>query len=316
MGRFRHYEQQVTGLQSCRMINTQRAGSGRIAGIATALGGALSNQLGAASGSLAFPGMGPLGVVAVRQLVAAMILLPVVRPRIRDLTRAQWWPVLLLAFVFGIMNLTLYLAVERIGLGLAVTLEFCGPLAVALLSTRTRNSAICAAIAAAGVMAITRPQPTTDYLGVGLGLIAACSWAAYILLNRTIGSRIPGVEGTATATGISAVLFLPIGVWILITTRPDMFALLCAVGAGVLASTVPFVADLIALRKIPAHLFGILMSINPVLAACIGAILLHEELGTIEWVGIALIVAANTAALLLPSGTPRAATAGASPRRD
>ncbi|WP_235504786.1 EamA family transporter [Arthrobacter sp. Leaf141] len=92
-----------------------------------------------------------------------------------------------------------------------------------------------------------------------------------------------------------------------------MFALLCAVGAGVLASTVPFVADLIALRKIPAHLFGILMSINPVLAAFIGAILLHEELGTIEWVGIALIVAANTAALLLPSGTPRDATAGARP---
>jgi len=305
-----HYEQVVTGMQTSTMTTKKQAGSGRTVGIATALGGALSNQLGAASGSLAFPVIGPVGVVAVRQLVAAAILLPVVRPRIRDLTRAQWWPVLLLALVFGTMNLTLYLAIERIGLGLAVTLEFCGPLAVALLGSRTRNSAFCALIAGAGVIAITRPQPTTDYLGIGLGLIAACSWAAYILLNRTIGSRIPGVRGTATATEISAAAFLPIGAWILITTRPDAFTVLYAVGAGVLASTVPFVADLIALRRIPANLFGILMSINPVLAALIGAILLHEHLGTIEWVGIALIVTANTTALLLPSSTPQTTTAG------
>ncbi len=311
-----HYEQVAASAQNPTMTKVKQAGSGRTTGIATALGGALSNQLGAAIGSLAFPVIGPVGVVAVRQLVAAMILLPVVRPRIRSLTRAQWWPVLLLALVFGTMNLTLYLAIERIGLGLAVILEFCGPLTVALLSSRTRNSAICALIAGAGVIAITRPQPTTDYLGIGLGLIAACSWAAYILLNRTIGSRIPGVQGTATATGVSAALFLPIGAWILITTRPDPFTMLCAVGAGVLASTVPFVADLIALRKIPANLFGILMSINPVLAALIGAILLHEELGIIEGAGIALIVTANTAALLLPSGTPQAATAGAAQRPD
>ena len=288
-------------------MTIKQTGRGRTTGIATALGGALSNQFGAASGSLAFPVIGPVGVVAVRQVIAALILLPVVRPRIRELTRAQWWPVLLLAVVFGTMNLTLYLAIDRIGLGLAVALEFCGPLAVALLSSRTRNSALCALIAGAGVVAITRPQPTTDYLGIGLGLIAACSWAAYILLNRIIGHRIPGIQGTATATGISATLFLPIGAWMLISSGPDASTLLYAVGAGVLASTVPFVADLIALRRIPANLFGILMSINPVLAALIGAILLHEELGAVEWIGIALIVTANTTALILP-GYPQQPT--------
>jgi inner membrane transporter RhtA len=306
-----HYEQTIAGSQTSSMTKLKQEDSGRTGGTVIALGGALSNQVGAASGSLAFPVIGPVGVVAVRQLVAALILLPLVRPRVRDLTPAQWWPVLLLALVFGTMNLTLYLAIERIGLGLAVTLEFCGPLAVALLSSRSRNSVICAAIAGAGVIAITRPQPTTDYLGIGLGLIAACSWATYILLNRIIGSRIPGTQGTATATGVSAVLFLPIGVWILITTRPDGFTLLYAVGAGVLASTIPFVADLVALRRIAADLFGILMSLNPVLAALIGAILLREELGTIEWVGIALIVTANTATLLLSSRRPRTATTGA-----
>lgn len=300
-----HYVQAVNGGQTSTMTTTGHTGSGRARGIGVALGGALSNQLGATSGSLAFPVIGPVGVVAVRQVIAALILLPIVRPRVWELTRAQWWPVVLLALVFGTMNLTLYLAIERIGLGLAVTLEFCGPLAVALLSSRTRTSALCAVIAGAGVMAITRPQPTTDYLGIGLGLIAACSWAAYILLNRTIGHRIPGVQGTATATGISAALFLPIGAWILVTTRPEALTVLYAVGSGVLASTIPFVADLIALRRVPANLFGILMSINPVLAALIGATLLHEHLGTPEWVGIALIVTANTTALLLPGNPPR-----------
>ncbi len=282
------------------MKTTTPAVSARGAGIATALGGALSNQLGAATGSLAFPVIGPVGVVAVRQLVAAMILLPVVRPRIRGLTRGQWWPVLMLALVFGTMNLTLYLAIERVGLGLAVTLEFCGPLAIALLGSRSRRGAALALVAAAGVIAIARPQPTADYVGLGLGLAAACSWAAYILLNKTIGSRIPGVQGTAMATGVSAAVFLPLGAWILIASRPDPFTLLCALGAGVLASTVPFVADLIALRTIPANLFGILMSLNPVLAALIGATLLDEQLGAVEWIGIALIVTANAAALLTP----------------
>jgi inner membrane transporter RhtA len=283
------------------MTETGRPDGKRAAGIAAALGGALSNQLGAASGALAFPIIGPVGVVAVRQLVAAAILLPVVRPRVRSFTRGQWWPVLLLALAFGTMNLSLYLAVERIGLGLAVTLEFCGPLAVALLNSRGRSSATGAVIAGAGVVAIARPEPTTDYIGIALGLVAACSWAAYILLNRIVGFRISGVQGTATATGISALLFLPVGVWVLITTRPDAPTLLYAVGAGVLASTIPFVVDLVALRRMPANLFGILMSVNPVLAALVGAILLHEALGAIEWVGIALIITANTAALVLSS---------------
>lgn len=308
---FMHCEQAVAVLHTSSMTKLKHAAGDRTTGLATALGGALSNQFGAASGSLAFPVIGPLGVVAVRQIVAAAILLPLVRPRVLDLTRAQWWPVLLLALVFGTMNLTLYLAIDRIGLGLAVTLEFCGPLAVALLSARTRSSVICAVIAGAGVTAISRPQSTTDYAGIGLALIAACSWAAYILLNRTIGSRIPGAQGTATATGVSAVLFLPIGGWVLVTSRPDAFTLLCAIGAGVLASAVPFMADLIALRRIPANVFGILMSINPVLAALIGAVLLDEHLGTVESVGIVLIVTANTAALRLAARTTRSATARA-----
>ena len=269
----------------------------RRTGIAVSVISAFSNQLGAAGGSLAFPVIGPAGVVAVRQIVAAAILLPLVRPSVRALTRSQWWPVLFLAVVFGTMNLSLYSAIDRIGLGLAVTLEFLGPLAVALSGSRSRTNMICALVAGAGVVAICRPQPSTDYPGIALGLLAACSWAAYILLNRTIGSRIPGIQGTATATGVSAVLFLPVVIWVFATEQPDVFTVLCAIGAGILASAVPFVADIVALRRIPADLFGLLMSLNPVLAAVIGASLLHEELGLIEGTGSALIVAANACAL-------------------
>ncbi|MDR6414811.1 EamA family transporter [Pseudarthrobacter sulfonivorans] len=267
--------------------------------MATLMASALSNQLGAASGSLAFPVLGPVGVVAVRQLIAAAVLLPLVRPRIRALTRDQWWPVVLLAVVFGTMNLGLYAAIDRIGLGLAVTLEFLGPLAIALLTSRRKSSAVCAVIAGAGVLAITRPEASTDYLGIGLALVAASSWAAYILLNQTVGTRLPGIQGTAAATGISAALFLPVALTVFLMQKPDAFTVLCAVGAGILASVVPYVADLLALRKVPANLFGILMSINPVFAAVIGSVALHEALGLIEWAGIALIVAANAFSLLL-----------------
>lgn len=274
-----------------------QSGTGRAAGIATLMGSAVSNQLGAATGSLAFPVLGPVGVVAIRQLMAAAVLLPIVRPRIRELTRAQWWPIILLAVVFGTMNLGLYSAVERIGLGLAVTLEFLGPLAVAIFTRRSRRSAACGAVAAAGVVAIAQPEATSDYVGIGYALLAALSWAAYILLNRTVGTRVPGVEGTAVAAGLSALAFAPIACLIILEARPSVTVLLYAVTAGILSSVVPYVADLLALRRIPANLFGILMSVNPVFAAIIGVVALKQLLNPGEVLGIALIVIANLAAV-------------------
>ena len=284
------------------MIDTRAVGvkpSRKAGGAATLLASALSNQLGAATASFAFPVMGPIGVVAVRQLVAAAVLLPIVRPRLRELSWRQWWPVLLLAVSFGTMNLGLYASIQRIGLGLAVTLEFLGPLAVALISSRRKSSALCAVLAAFGVLAITRPEASMDVVGIGLGLIAACSWAAYILLNRTVGQRVQGIQGTAAATGVSATLFLPVAVVVFISQPVDGLAVLCAVAAGIFASVLPYVADLIALRRVPANMFGVLMSINPVFAAVIGAVILHQDLAAGQWVGIGLIVAANAGVLLL-----------------
>ncbi|WP_255430095.1 DMT family transporter [Streptomonospora sp. PA3] len=278
--------------------------TGRSAGIAMMAGSGLSNQVGAAIGSFAFPVIGPVGVVAVRQWIAAAALLAVGRPRLRSFTRHQWWPVLLLAAVFAAMNLSLYSAIDRIGLGLAVTLEFLGPLTVALSASRRTSDLGCAVIAAIGVVALTRPQPSTDFLGIGLGLLAAACWASYILLNRSVGRRFPGAEGTAAAAGLSGLLFVPIGIVVLVQHPPTPAALACAAAAGILSSTVPFLTDMLALRRVPAHFFGIFMSINPVLAATVGLVLLGQHLHIGQWLGIAAIATANTVSVASASRRP------------
>jgi inner membrane transporter RhtA len=268
------------------------------------LGSGLSSQVGAAVGSFAFPVLGPAGVVAVRQLVAAIVLLSVGRPRLRALTWRQWQPVLLLAVVFAIMNLSLYTAIDRVGLGLAVTLEFLGPLAVALAGSRRRTDLGCAVIAAAGVLVLMRPEPTTDYLGLGLALLAALCWAAYILLNRVIGQRIAGAQGSAAAAGISAAIYLPIGIANFVRHPPTAAAFGCAMTAGILSSALPYLADLIILRRVPTRAFGLFMSVNPVMAALVGVILLRQELAWIEWASIGAIVAANAVSILTQRAEP------------
>ncbi|WP_333764438.1 EamA family transporter [Streptomyces sp. IBSBF 2390] len=265
--------------------------------MATMIGSGLSNQTGAAVGALAFPVLGPLGVVAVRQYVAAVVLLAVARPRLRGFTRRQWWPVLLLAAVFGTMNLSLYTAVDRIGLGLAVTLEFLGPLTIALAASRRRLDAGCALLAGAGVVVLMRPRPSADYTGMALGLVAACCWASYILLNRVVGRRIPGAQGTAAASAVSALAFLPLGVLVALRHPPTTAAVLCAVAAGLLSSAVPYLADLLTLRHVPAQTFGLFMSVNPVLAALVGLVVLGQEMGGPEWTGIGAVVAANAVSI-------------------
>lgn len=272
-------------------------GAGRGAGVALMLGSGLSNQTGASVAALAFPVIGPAGVVAVRQWVAAVILGAVGRPRLRHFTAEQWRPVLGLALVFAGMNLSLYTAIDRIGLGLAVTLEFLGPLTVALAGSRRRVDLVAAGAAAGAVAVLMRPTPSTDYLGIGLALLAAACWACYILLNRTVGARLPGLEGSAAAAAVSALLYLPVGAWVLWHHPPTPAALGCALIAGVLSSAVPFLADLLALRRVPAHFFGVFMSVNPVFAALVGLAVLGQRLDVLAWIAIAVIVAANTAAV-------------------
>src|SRR5262249_47598687 len=163
-----------------------------------------------ATAALAFPVLGPVGVVAVRQWVACAVLLGSVRPRFRSFTAAQWRPVLALAVIFALMNLTLYGAIARIGLGLAMTLEFLGPLSIRRLASRRVLDLGCALVAGAAVVVLIRPQPSTDYAGIALAVLAASCWAGYILVNRVMGRRLPGVQGSAAAAMVSALLYVPV----------------------------------------------------------------------------------------------------------
>ncbi|WP_199506210.1 DMT family transporter [Geodermatophilus sp. TF02-6] len=287
-------------------------GARLLRGIGTMLGSALSNQVGAALGAHAFGALGPAGVVATRQVVAAAVLLPLARPPVRRMPRAQWWPVLLLAAVFGGMNLSLYTAIDRIGLGLAVTLEFLGPLAVALAGSRSRRDLSIAATAAIGVYVLVLPGRSSDYLGLGLGLLAAGCWAAYIVLNRVAGARLPGLQAPALATALCALAYLPVLLVLAGSGRLDGVPMAYAVAAGVLSSVVPYAADLTALRFVPQRFFGVFMSVHPVLAALVGMVLLGQLLAGHEWVGIAVVVLANAAAVTTAGGRPHEALAGPS----
>ncbi|MEV6606535.1 EamA family transporter [Kutzneria sp. NPDC051319] len=272
----------------------------RVGGMAMMLGGALSSQVGAATAALAFPVIGPAGVVAVRQWVAGAVLLAAGRPRLRSFTAYEWRPVLALALVFATMNLSLYTAIDRIGLGLAVTLEFLGPVAIALAGSRRLVDVGCALVAAPAAVVLARPQASTDYLGIGLALLAAACWACYILLNRTVGQRLPGAQGSAAAALVSAIVYVPIGVVVLFLHPPTAYSVGEALTAGVLSSAIPFLVDLFALRRVPTQFFGLFMSVNPVLAALVGFVVLGQRLAWLDWTAIAVIAGAMVVASLGP----------------
>lgn len=265
----------------------------RLVGILLMLTSSASNQAGAAIGAGAFPAIGPIGVVAVRQLVAALVLTPLVRPRLRGLRRGQWAPILGMAAVFSVMNLSLYMSIDRIGLAPAATLEFLGPLTVAIAGSRRLVDFACALLAGAGVVVLTDPGPSSDLVGIGLGLLAAGGWAVYILLNRTLGRRLPGLRGTAIAALVTGVAWAPVaGLWFASHT-PTAASLAMAAVCGLMSSAVPYAADLLTLRRVPAHLFGTFTSVNPVWAALAGWAVLHEALHANEWIGMGLIVLGN-----------------------
>ncbi|MGG5752698.1 EamA family transporter [Zafaria sp. Z1313] len=264
-------------------------------GIALVVAGQAANHTGSSLGALAFPVMGPVGVVALRQFTAALVLLFLVRPRLRGLGRGQWLPILGLALVFSVMNLSLYASIERIGLGLAVTLEFLGPLAIAVIGSRRVLDKALSVLAGAGVVVLISPGPATDVAGIALGLLAAAAWACYILLNRTLGERLPGLQGTAVASLVTAAAWVPVAAAWFAARPPTPEALALAAACGVLSSLTPAVADLLALRRIPAPVFGALSSTGPVFAAVAGWLVLHQALAVNEWAGIAVIVLCNAA---------------------
>jgi inner membrane transporter RhtA len=265
-----------------------------------------SVQLGGAFAKTVFDEIGPGGTAFLRVLFAALILAALWRPAVRGLSAAEWRLAVAYGFALVAMNLTFYEALDRIPLGIAVTFEFVGPLGVAIVGSRRPLDLVWVALAAAGILLLSDfGTADLDGLGVALALLAGCFWAAYILLAVRVGRVYEGATGLTIGMCAGAVMLLPFGVAEAGGDLLSTEAVAVALAVAVLSSVIPYSLELEALRRLPAGVFGVLMSLEPAAAALAGFIVLDEGLATREVLAIALVVAASAGAARNASVPPR-----------
>ncbi len=263
------------------------------------LGAILSVQFGAAVAAGLIREIGPVVTVAIRLDVAALVLALVARPSLRGRTAADWRAAAILAVSLVVMNVAFYSAIARIPLGVVTTIEFIGPLGLAAASSRRPRDLIAVAVALAGVVAVSGILDTSlqdlDALGLVFTVIAACGWASYILATRSVGKRFRQVDGLAFAMIGAAVIVTPLGIAAGVSSginlQPSQVA--AGVAIGLLSSVVPYSLELVALRSISTRVFGILLSVEPAVAALAGLVVLAQALTSMEIGGMALVVAAS-----------------------
>jgi inner membrane transporter RhtA len=276
----------------------------RLTGAGAQLVTEVTINYGSSLAGLLIPMVGSPVVVAVRQLVMAITVLPFYRPKFVTFTWARLWPALLLGVVLAVMNLTFYEAVDRLGLGVAATIEFLGPFAVALAASRRFLDFLCAAAAAGGVVLLTWSDGTLEPFGIALALTAAAAWAAYILLTRRVATRLPGLEGITIASVVSLVLLVPLALATVdyATLNWGVLGLLLAV--GVLSSAFPYTVDTFILRRITPRLYAIITSFGPVVAAVFGVLVLGEVLLLQQQIAILVVCLAASAAIATQRDQP------------
>jgi inner membrane transporter RhtA len=268
---------------------------GRERGVAVGLvlAAASSLQVGAAFAVTLFDELGPGGAAFLRLAFAAVVLWAIWRPRLDgDLRIAGAFGVAL-----GLMNWSIYEAIDRIPLGVAVTIEFTGPLLVAVIGSRRPLDAVWVLLAAAGIVLLADPGGgSIDGLGVLLAFTAAGCWIAYIYLSKRAGEAFRGGEGLAIAMAIGALIVLPAGVLQggSALAEPDLLG--AALVVALASSVLPYSLELEALRRIPEAVFGVLMSLQPAVAALAGFVVLDQELGARELAAIAMVVVASAGA--------------------
>jgi len=271
---------------------------GRVPAVGLVLGAIVSVQVGAAVATTLFDDLGPTGTVSLRLGFAAIVLVAIWRPAVKGLRGQRARDVALFGIALAGMNTSFYLALDRIPLGIGVTLEFVGPLGVAFAASRRRLDLVWATLAAAGILLLSpAPGGDLDALGCALALLAGVFWAAYIGLSARVGRGFEGGQGLALAMVLAAALLLPAGI---VDGGGELLeAELLAVGFGVamLSSAIPYSLELEALRRLPQGVFGVLMSLEPAVAATVGFIGLDQGLAAREVLAIALVVAASAGAL-------------------
>ncbi|MFJ4046008.1 EamA family transporter [Microbacterium sp. NPDC089987] len=260
--------------------------------------GLICQEVGASVAVLLFPQVGALGMVMLRLVFSALILLLITRPAMRGHSAAAWRSALMLGGILALMNGLFYLALRELPLGVTVTIEVLGPLALAVIVARTRTAWLWAAVALVGIAALGGGGwDRLTVTGVLFALGAAASWAAYILSSARVGRDFAGLDGLALAMAFGALLSLPFGIVDAgaALLRVELIALGAAV--AVLSSTIPYALELIALRRLSPAVFGILMSLGPATASVAGFVLLGQHLSPLEVAGVVLVVLASAGAV-------------------
>ncbi len=281
----------------------------RVPPIALVLGAVLSVQFGGALAVLLLPLIGVVGSVTLRLGLATLVLWVMVRPRLSGRTRRDWLVVATFAVALTVMNLAFYGSLARLPIGVAVTIEFLGPLALAASLSRRRSDAIAVVAALGGVVLISQiastPLGQLDLVGVGLALVAGACWAAYIVMSTRTGSHFDRLDGIAICLLLGTVMMVPIsglaGVWSNLGAfiTPEVLGLGLAV--AVLSSAIPYSLELLALRHLAAGVFGVLLSLEPAVAALAGLLLLGQRLEPDQLAGMALVVCASVVVLGRPT---------------
>jgi inner membrane transporter RhtA len=256
-----------------------------------------SLQFGAGYAATLFDDLGPGGAAFLRLAIAAVVLLALWRPRLRGRARHELATAALFGLALGAMNVAIYASFDRIPLGIAVTIEFVGPLGVAIAGSRRTLDGLWVLLAAAGILLLAdRGGGGLDGLGVAFALCAGATWSAYIVLSQRTGRLFAGASGLALAMAVGAVAAAPLGIAQAggALLHPGLLAAGAAVALA--SSVVPYSLELEALRRLPARVFGILMSLEPAVAALAGLVVLGQALSPREWLAIALVVAASAGA--------------------
>ncbi|MEU8786999.1 EamA family transporter [Streptomyces sp. NPDC048637] len=271
---------------------------GRIGSVALVIGGIVSLQFGASVAVLLFPRAGALGVVTLRLVVASLVLLIVCRPKVRGHSRGDWATVVAFGVALASMNSLFYEAIDRIPLGAAVTLEFLGPLILSVATSRRLLSLLWAVLALGGVVLLGREGfDGLNLVGAALALAAGGLWAAYILLSARTGQRFPQADGLALAMTVAALLSLPVGIVSAGSALLNPVTLGLGAAVALMSSVLPYTLELLALRKLPASGFAVMMSLEPAAAATAGFLVLHQALGWAEVLAIGLVVIASVGAV-------------------
>jgi len=259
--------------------------------------GILSVQFGAGVAKSLFDEISPTSIVWLRLVTSAVVLVAIARPALRGRSRTDWLVVLAFGVCLGVMNWAIYQAFARIPLGVAVTLEFIGPLTLAVIGSRRLRDLLWILLAGLGVAVLgLEGGSDVNLAGVLYALLAGAMWASYILLAGQTGRRWPGFDGLALASVVATLLLTPLAVGEGGDDLLDPRILLLGAAVGVLSSVVPYTCELVALRSIKASVFSILMSLEPAAAALAGIVVLQEFLTWEQWIAMVCVVVASVGA--------------------